>query len=167
MAKSGYAFKELNENMARASGRNLNVSPKQAIEICNYLRGRSLVQAKRLAQESIDMIKPVPLKRFTNGPGHKPGIAAGRFYPKACTEILKVLESAEANAKNKGFSVNDLKVIHLSTQAAPKAQHYGRKKRSIFKMAHIEVVLEEVKGLASKKGNKDKVHKDGKEKKSQ
>jgi large subunit ribosomal protein L22 len=151
---AGYAFNGMKENMVKASGRNLNISPKQSIEICSYIRGRPLTQAKGLLQLAIDEKRAVPLKRFTNGPGHKPGIAAGRFYPKACTQILKTLESAESNAKNKGMNVSDLRIAHIAAQRAPKQQHYGRKRRSIFKAAHIEVVLEEVKGLTSKNTKK-------------
>lgn len=142
---TGYSFSELKENMAKASGRNLDISPKQSIEICNYLRGRSLKQAKSLLQESMDQKKAIPFTRFTNGLGHKPGIAAGRFAIKSCTSILKVIKSAEANAKNKGLNVSDLKVIHIAAQRGPKNWHYGRKKRSIMKNTHIEVVLEEIK----------------------
>lgn len=165
----GYSFKNLTESMAKASGRNLNISPKQSIEICNHIRGRSLIQAKRLLTQSADMKFPIPLKRFTNGPGHKPGMGAGRYYPKACLEILSIIESAEANAKNKGLNVQDLKLVHIATQTAPKSWHYGRKKRSVFKAAHIEVVLEEVKGLSEKKSKdkSSKTIKNSMEKKSQ
>jgi len=163
MVQNNYSFNNLKENMVKASGRNLNVSFKQAVEICNYVRGRQLSQAKRLLNQAIDMQTPVPFKRFTNGLGHKHGMAAGRYHPKACSEILKVIESAESNAKNKGFTISDLKLLHIAAQTAPKQWHYGRKKRSVFKAAHIEVVLSEVKGS----GAKDKPEKTGKpEKKS-
>ena len=151
---AGYSFNNLKENMAKASARSINISPKQGIEICNYIRGRPLAQAKNLLQQSIDMIRPVPLKRFTNGPGHKPGMGPGRYYPKACSEIVKVLESAEANAKNKGLNVSDLNVIHIAVQRAAKQSHYGRQKRSVFKTAHVEVVLAEVKGTSEKSKSK-------------
>jgi large subunit ribosomal protein L22 len=164
--KTNYSFNDLKENMAKASGRNLNVSMKQAIEISKYVRGRSLTQAKMLLQQAIDMIHPIPFTRFTNGLGHKPGMGPGRYHPKACAEILKVLESAESNAKNKGFNAQDLKVLHIAAQTAPKQWHYGRKKRSVFKAAHIEVVLAEVKGLSAKKKDaKSKSNKDVKSEK--
>jgi len=153
---NNYAFENLKENMVKACGKNLNISPKQSIEICNYVRGRPLAQAKRLIQASIDMKVPIPFKRFTNGLGHKHGMAAGRFNPKACTEILKVIKSAEANAKNKGLNVPDLRLVHIATMTAPKSWHYGRKKRSVAKAAHLEVVLEEVKGLSQTKSGSSK-----------
>lgn len=152
--KNNYSFKKADENMAVASGRNLNVSMKQAIEICKYVRGRSLTQAKTLLGQAIELKKPVPFTRFTNGLGHKPGMAAGRYHPKACSEILKVIESAEANAKNKGMNIVDMKLLHIAAQTAAKQRHYGRKRSAVFKAAHIEVVLQEVKGLGKKSEKK-------------
>jgi len=150
----GYSFQNMKPEMVKALARNINISPKHAIEICNYIRGKPLARAKAMLNQSVKFEKPIPLKRFTNGPGHKPGMGSGRFMNKACEEILKTLESAEANAKNKALNVADLKVVHIAAHRAGKQQHYGRKRRSIFKSCHVEVVLQEVKGL------NDKVKKD-------
>jgi large subunit ribosomal protein L22 len=143
---AGYSFKT-GEGMVKASVRDLDISPKKAIEICTYIRGRSLIQGKRLLEMAINMEKPVPLKRFTNGPGHKPGIGAGRYYVKACEAVLKVLKSAEANAKSKGYSESELKITHLATQRASTSYHNGRQKRSKIRNIHIEVGLQESKDL--------------------
>jgi len=151
MAKRGYAYQKTEENIARAVGVNLSVSPKQGTEICKYVRGRSVIQAKMLLEQAINEIVPVPFTRFVNGLGHKAGISAGRYHPKACKLILTVIKSAEANAKNKGFNSSDLKIVHAAMQIGPKNQHHGRQKRSIFKNSHIEIVLQEVKGLSVKK----------------
>jgi len=161
MAQHNYEYQKSEENIAKAVGRNLDISPKQSIEICKYVRGRPLNQAKMLLQQAIDMKRAVPFTRFTNGLGHKPGMSAGRYNPKACSQILKVLKSAEANAKNKGFNAADLKVVHLSMQIGARNSHYGRKRRSIFKNSNIEAVLQEVKGVAKsdKKESKKSVKK--------
>jgi large subunit ribosomal protein L22 len=155
MPKHNYSYQKEKEHIVKAVGRNLDISPKESIEICNYVRGRPLNQAKMLLQQSIDFVRPVPIKRFSNGVGHKPGMSAGRYYPKACESILKIIKSAEANAKNKGFNSADLKVAHISMQIGPKNWHHGRQRRSIAKNSHIEVVLEEIKGLSDKKDKKD------------
>ncbi|HYD03486.1 MAG TPA: 50S ribosomal protein L22 [Alphaproteobacteria bacterium] len=151
MAKHNYAYQKSEENIAKAVGRNLNVSPKQGTEICGFIRGRTVVQAKVLLHQAIAKKVAIPFKRFTNGLGHKPGMSAGRFHPKACELILKVLESAEANAKNKGYNSNDLKIVHSAMQIGAKNMHYGRKRRSIFKNSNIEIVVQEVKGLSGTK----------------
>ncbi len=149
MAKAGYAFQKPIENIAKASGRNLDISPKKAIEICAHIRGRPVEQAKRLLVQAIEMKTPIPLKRFTNGVGHKPGMGPGRFYPKVAEEVLKVVQSAESNAKNKGLTVANLRIVHIAAQRGPVSWHYGRKKRSAVLMTHLEVVVAEghVKGI--------------------
>jgi large subunit ribosomal protein L22 len=164
MTQHNYAYQKSEENTAKAVGRNLDISPKQGTEICKYVRGRRLSQAKMLLQQAIDEKRPIPFTRFTNGLGHKPGMSAGRYNPKASSQILKVINSAEANAKNKGYNSADLKVVHISMQIGTKNWHYGRQKRSIFKNSHIEVVLQEVKGIGKteKKVKADSVKKDKK-----
>jgi large subunit ribosomal protein L22 len=151
MAKHHYAYQKSEENTVKAVGRNIGISPKQSIEICKYVRGRTLAQAKMMLRQAIDMKRAVPFTRFSNGLGHKPGMSAGRYNPKACSEIMKVIESAEANAKNKGYNTADLKLVHIAMQIGPLNRHQGRQRRSIFKNSHIEVVLQEVKGLSAKK----------------
>jgi len=151
MAQHNYAYQKSEENTVKAVGRNLSISPKQGTEICKYVRGRPLSQAKMLLEQSINMWRPVPFTRFTNGLGHKSGMSAGRYHPKACQLILNVIKSAEANAKNKGYNSADLKLVHIAMQIGPKNNHAGRQKRSIFKNSHIEVVLQEIKGLSGRK----------------
>jgi large subunit ribosomal protein L22 len=148
--KSGYSF-QTKENMAKASIRNINISPKHVVEIANYIRGRPLAQAKMLLQQSIDMKRAIPLKIYTDGPGHKPGMSSGRYMVNACKELLEALNTVEANAKNKGLNVSDLRLTNIVAQKAGKQWHYGRKKRSIFKNTHVELGVEEIKGLSDKK----------------
>lgn len=142
---SKYAFQDFNnELMARAVGRGLAVSTKQAIEICNYLRRRKLVQAKNLLQQTIDMKKPIPFKRFTNGLGHRKGkLASGRFPIKASTAFLKLFDSVEANAQTKGLNSGELEIVHLCAHKASEPMHYGRNHGRVFKSTHVEVVVQE------------------------
>ena len=145
MAVFKYAFNNVREHMAIASGRNLNISPKQCIEICNHIRGRKTAQAKMILEDAMALKRAIPFKRFTNGLGHKPGIASGRYAVNACTQILKIIKAAESNAKNKGLSGTHLTLIHAAAQRGPKQWHYGRQKRSEFKNCHVEIVVAEVK----------------------
>ncbi|MBU0666261.1 MAG: 50S ribosomal protein L22 [Nanoarchaeota archaeon] len=144
MSQYNYSFKEIDETMSRAVGRDLDLSTKKAIEICSYIRNRKIDRAKTILGEAITLKKPIPFKRFTTGAGHKPGMAGGKFPISAATEILKILKSAESNAKNKGLG-KSLKIIHISAQKASSPWHHGRKKRIKMKRTHIEVVLQEEK----------------------
>lgn len=155
--RTKYAFQGYEpELMARAIGKDLSISTKQAIEICNYLRYKDLQRAKTILNEAIAKKHPIPFKRFTNGVGHRKGnLGAGRFPVKACTAILQLVESAEINAQNKGLHTGELMLKHLCAHQASRPMHYGRK-RGEMKRTHVEVVLQEKpkKGEKKEKGEK-------------
>lgn len=152
MAEQGYAFNDYKpEVMARALGRSLPISTKQAVEICNYLRNRKLQQAKELLSLAIAKKKAIPFKRFTNGLGHKPGkMAAGRFPVKASSEFMKLLESVEVNAQTKGLNTGELSLVHLCAHQAHRAMRNGRQRRRQFKATHVEVVVQETPEVKKK-----------------
>jgi large subunit ribosomal protein L22 len=152
MVEHKYAFQAFNkELMARGMGRDLPISTKQAIEICNFLRKRKLAQAKNLLEGVIEKKTAVPFKRFTNGLGHKPGkMAAGRFPVKASKACLALLESVEANAQTKGLNTGELEIIHICAHKAHSPVHYGRHQGREFKRTHVEVIVQETAGKSRK-----------------
>ncbi len=145
MADYRYGFQGFEKDlMARAVGRDLDISTKQAIEICNFLRRKRLSRAKQIMRNVIDKKEAIPFKRFTNGLGHKPGkIGAGRYPVKAATRILALLESVETNAQSKGLNTNNLEIIHISANMAHRPMRPGRQSRRMFKRSHVEVVVKE------------------------
>jgi large subunit ribosomal protein L22 len=144
----GYSI-EVTENCAKALGVALPISIKHCMMIINQIRGLNIAKAKIILGDTIKMKKAVPFTKFTNGLGHKPGMAAGRYPVKACTYILSILKSAEANAQYKGLSTGDLYIKHMSAHQGPGTMRQGRRFRSA-KRAHVEVVLEEVKSRGKK-----------------
>jgi len=139
-----YTYQGYNkEKMARAVGVSLPISHKQAVEICNHLKHRSVEAAKNILSRVMKKKEAIPFKRFNMDVGHKPGIAAGRYPQIASKEILKIIESAVANAGNKGIS-NDLYITHMNAHKAPSSPRTGRIPGEA-KRAHVEVVVEEKK----------------------
>lgn len=133
------------ETNARAIGRDLPISTKQSIEICNYIRGNKLELAKKKLNSAINKKAAIPFKIFTKDMGHKRNIAAGKYADNACTNILKIVESAEANARNKGMSIGNLVIKAIIANKAARPYRYGRKKRVKMKRTHVEVILSEAK----------------------
>lgn len=150
----GYSTK-VAEKEAKAVGRSLPISHQHSTEVCAFIRGKSLEQAKKMLAQIIDLKLAVPFRRSKMDLSHKKGIAAGRYPVKACTEMLKLLESAEANAQFKGLSTADLLVRHICSQRGPTSPHYGRLGRNA-KRSHIEVVLCESKDIKEKKQARQK-----------
>lgn len=138
------------EKSAKSVGINLPISTKKSVEICNAIRGKPLTKAKKILQDAADMKIPIPMKIYNDNTGHKAGMAAGRFAVNACSEIMLILESAEANAQSKGLNTSNLVVRHVSAQLGPKTWHNGRQRRREAKRTHIEVILDEVKTAEKK-----------------
>lgn len=153
--KTGYAFKEMKENMARALFRDLDISTKASIETANFLRGRTTEEAKKILNRVIAKKQAIPFKRFTDGVGHRAGagLAAGRFPLKACKQFIAIIEAAEANAQAKGLSSN-LKIVHLAAQKGTNQYHAGRQRRRMFKRTHLEIVVEEQEKAPKETKNK-------------
>lgn len=144
---SGYSFIGYEkEKHARASGRDLSISTKDAIEICNFLRNKPLTKAKATLSRVLEFKQAVPYKRFLNGVGHRAGdMASGRYPLKAAKAFLEVITSAESNAADKGLNTESLKIIHINSHQAARPMHYGRHSGRQMKRTHLEVVLGEAK----------------------
>ncbi len=143
MAKK-YAFKDYNpEKMARVYGSDLSISSKHAIEICTKLNNKTLNQAKDILNNAINIKTPIEFRRFCHGAGHKKGMAAGKFPVKASKEVLKLVESLEANAQQKGLNIAGLVLIHTCANRAAAPMHYGRHGGRAMKRSHVEIIAEE------------------------
>ncbi|MDR2966782.1 MAG: 50S ribosomal protein L22 [Methanobacteriaceae archaeon] len=152
MANMKYAYNEEDDSKkARAMGKSLKISPKHAVEICRELRGMGLEIAKNYLNEVILMKKAVPFKRHNKKVGHRKGLKnwpSGRYPVKAATQILKILENAEANAEYKGLDSENLIVEHISSHRGfiirggiPRA--FGRVTPFNTPTTHVQIVLGE------------------------
>jgi len=128
----------------KATGTDLGISTKNSIVICDFIRGKKLGRAKILLNDVIEMKKAVPFGKFHKDKGHKTGMMAGRYPIKSCKEILNILHSAEANAKDKNMDVDALVVKEIKANKASTPLHYGRFRSRRMKRTHIEVVLSEI-----------------------
>jgi large subunit ribosomal protein L22 len=133
------------KNIAKAVGFGLPISTKQSVEICSFIRKKSVEKSKKLLQGVVDGTTAVPFKRYNKDMGHKKGkIASGRFPKKASEHILNLLKSAESNAKNSGL-VSPLIIEEIIANQGSRNWHYGRIRRIKNKRTHVEIVVKEVK----------------------
>ena len=155
MPKWGYSITDMDqEKTAKASGRELRVSPKHAREVCKTIKGMKLDRAKDYLRQVILKKKAVPFRRFNKKVGHRKGLDhafSGRYPVKAATQILMVLEGAEANAEYKGLDMERLKIIHASAYPGMKIKRFiprafGRSSPRFNTLSHVELVLEEMEG---------------------
>ena len=131
------------EHMARAIGMALPISFKQSVEICHFIKNKTVTDAKKLLQNVREQKLAVPFKRYIRDLGHKNNKGPGRYPKNASTGFIKLIESAEANAQFKGLNTSRLFIAHISAHKAGKAWHCGRKSRRIMKRTNVEIVVEE------------------------
>jgi large subunit ribosomal protein L22 len=153
--KWGYSVMDLDpDTTAKASGRELRVSPKAAREVCTAVKGMKLDQAKELLELVRQKKKAVPFRRFNKKMPHRKGlqkVAAGRYPVGAAEKILEILETAESNAIYKGLDTELLRVAHASAYPGTKIKRYiprafGRPTPRFETLCHVEIVLEQVGG---------------------
>lgn len=147
-----YAFQSYDPLLhIRASGREVDVSPKTAREVCKTIRGMFLTDAKEYLEAVKEKRIPVSFRRFKRGSGHRSeinGFHAGGYPVKAATKVLEVLSNLEANAEFKGRDLDRMKIIHAAAARGriiraytPRAQ--GRSSPSFNTLVHIELVATE------------------------
>jgi len=141
---------------AKASAREVRVSPKAAREVCAAIKGMKLDEAKEFLEQVVQRKKAVPYRRHRKTMPHRRGLqgaAAGRYPAKAAGKILETLESAESNAEYKGLDTESLKVVHAAAYPGMKIKKYipramGRATPRFNTLCHVEIVLEQVGGEA-------------------
>jgi len=153
MGRFSYSFQNFDpDRMARASGRDLRISPKHSVELLREIRGMMLNDALRYLDDVINLRRPVPMKRFNDSQGHKPGkgFGPGRYPVKVAKAVKKVLLNARNNAEQKGLDPDRLKIIHAAAHRGPVLRGYiprafGRATPFNEETTHIEIVVEEIR----------------------
>ena len=156
----GYTFREYNkENMARAVGMALPISFKQSVEICNYIKHKNIVNAKKMLQNIIEKKSAVPFRVYNLDLGHKKKIGPGRYPMKTSTHYIKLIEDVEANAQFKGMNTSNLVISHISSHKSAKTWHFGRKSRRRMKRTNVEIIVEEKSKTGAEKENPQRAEK--------
>ncbi|CAD5243584.1 50S ribosomal protein L22 [Thermococcus camini] len=148
-----YSFQNFDpEKMARASGRDLRISPKHSVELLREIRGMMVNDALRYLDDVIALKRPVPMKRHNDSQGHKPGrgFGPGRYPVKVAKAVKKVLLNAKNNAEQKGLDPDRLRIIHAAAHRGPVLRGYiprafGRATPFNEQTTHIEIVVEEIR----------------------
>jgi large subunit ribosomal protein L22 len=152
MPHFGYSIFGLDsDKTAKASGREVRISPKAARELCVELQGLRLDVAKSLLEEVMAKRRPVAFRRHAGRIGHRHGLEksdSGRYPVKASRVILRVLENAENNADYKGLDLERLRITHISAYPGRVLERiieraHGRASARNEQLVHIEVVLTE------------------------
>jgi len=144
-----YAFEGYDPAIhVRASGREVNISPKAAREICLTVRGMVLSKAISLLEEVEEMKRPIAFRRHKLKVGHRSelvGFPTGSYPVKAAKEIRAILKNLEGNCEFKGLDPERVKLIHASARAGRRIKDYvqrahGRSSPNYHVLTHVEFV---------------------------
>src|SRR3989338_10492066 len=119
-----------NMNIATVNARSLPISTKMSVEVCNFIRNKDLNIKKIMLKDIVLMKKALPVKRYNHDLSHKPGMAAGRYPIKATTQFIKLLNSLEKNAENKGLNTKNLIITFAKSNKAERRWKSTRKGRT-------------------------------------
>ena len=149
MSKFGYTVAYKAETMARAYGRELQISWKKSMELARRLRGKTVTQARDYLERVAALKQAVPMKTYHRWVAHKRGMGPARYPVKAAKEFLRVLESAVANAEFTGKEDPDAMIVRVinahrgTIGKGYRPRAYGRSSPWNQDTVNLEIVLEE------------------------
>jgi large subunit ribosomal protein L22 len=136
----------------RASGREVNVSPKAAREVALAIKGMPVTAAIELLEDVADKKIAIAFRRHKLKVGHRSelsGFPTGSYPVKTAKAFVSVLKNLQSNSEFKGLDPERVQIVHSSAYAGrtikdfvPRA--YGRSSANFHQLVHIELVGKEV-----------------------
>ena len=143
-----YSLKLDGEKFAKACAKEEDISPKDAVELCNKLKGMKLNNAKEYLKDLMEYKTALEYKRYKGKLAHKRGKGAAKYPVKAAKHILMLLEEVENNAEFKTLDPEKLWIEHINTSRGRitkwyRYRAYGRIEASFKRPANLEVIVKE------------------------
>lgn len=153
MGRLKYCISPDDRRSSKAMGTEFHISPKHALEICNFIKGMRVEAAEAYLEDVIALKRPIPFKRHNKKIPHRRGLTgwdAGRYPQKAARAVLGVLINAASNAEYKGLDPAEMRISHAVTKKGrtirgwtPRAM--GRATPKNTETVSVEMVLTEVR----------------------
>lgn len=160
---------------AQAYGRDMPCSPKSGRNVARAIKGMPVARAKAFLEDVKALKTAVPFKVRVRKIHHrKGGMGSGKYPVQTVKCMLKVLESAEANAEYKGLDKDRLVITHSTAYQGNVIQAYtpraqGRATPHYNRLCNFEVILTQAdaeetteKAASSKAKKESKAAKAGK-----
>ena len=153
MPQYGYSFEGYDPAVhVRASGREVNISPKAAREICVTLKGMTIPKAIDLLELVREKKMAIAFRRHKLKVGHRSelsGFPSGSYPVKAAGVFVQVLQNLQSNSEFRGLDPDRVEIIHAAAHAGRVVKDYtprafGRSSPNFHQLVHIELVGKEV-----------------------
>jgi large subunit ribosomal protein L22 len=143
-----YSLKPQNEaKVAKAIGKDINISFKKTIAVCDSVREKNLVEAIALLERVIALEQAIPFRKYNKGVSHRTGVGIAKYPKKAAIEVLKILKNVQANADYKGLEGERLKIISIMVnkgQSRKRRKPKGRWKAWKTQYVCVQAVAKEI-----------------------
>ncbi|HYC11409.1 MAG TPA: 50S ribosomal protein L22 [Nitrososphaerales archaeon] len=153
MPHYGYSFEGFDPAVhVRASGREVNVSPKAAREVALTIKGMSVAKAIDLLELVAEKKMAIAFRRHKLKVGHRSelqGFPTGSYPVKTAEAFIDVLRNLQSNSEFKGLDPERVQIVHASAYAGRTIKDYvqrafGRSSANFHQLVHIELVGKEV-----------------------
>ncbi len=118
------------------NGKDVRISTKQAVAVCNFIRNKNIDRALGDLEEVRKMKRAIPMKGEI--PHRKGSIMSGRYMKNATGEFIGLLKGLKANATANELELEKVKIFCMANVAARPRRRFGRKK---FKRTHVQIKL--------------------------
>lgn len=144
-----YGVKITEDQIARAYGNEFRMSWKKAVEVGRFIKFMTLKQAEQWLEGTVELKKPIPIRRFTKKQAHHTapwtGWPVAKWPVKVAENYLKVLRNLENNARFKGLDVERVVIVHVASHKGLTIRNYmprafGRSTPWNEQTVNIEVV---------------------------
>merc|ERR1711934_972416 len=122
-------------------------------ETAMAVKGMKVNRALAYLKNAADHKEIIPYRRFKGDVGrkaqckhHKGGVTQGRWPKNAIKLVTEIVKNAQANALAKNLDGDDLKILNVQVQRAPKMRRrtyraHGRINAYKSSPSHIEMVV--------------------------
>jgi ribosomal protein L22 len=131
--------KHAKKNGALVNGRDVPISTKYAIALCNMIRNKNIDKAMSLLELAEKMKIAVPMRGEI---AHKSGMMSGRYPVKAAGHFIILIKSLKSNALVNELELEKYKIA-CKANVAPRP--YRRFGTGQFKRTHVELKLIPIK----------------------
>ncbi len=125
--------------VAIVNGKDLGISTKHSIAICNFIRGKDVDSAISMLEPVLQKKKAVPMKGEI--PHRKGKIMSGRYPINATKIFIQLLKSLKTNAIAKEIEFEKYVIFCKANKASRPYRRYTRFGSRQFKRTHVELRL--------------------------
>lgn len=127
---------EPNRSEAVVNGRDLRISTKHSVAVCNFIKNKNIDDALAHLEEVSKMKRAIPMRGEI--PHRKGKMMSGRYPLNAVKAFIRLLKSLKANAINHELELEKVKLACMANVASRPMKRFGQGKH---KRSHVQIKL--------------------------